>query len=408
MAILKILSAATSLLLYHYGVYANIVSNKSSGDETLISNLIQWVRANGGYVNDKISFRRIDPEDPTSPRGVFATQEIDEGEMLAHIPWDLIIKSSERERGEVEGMSQDDCGVIQETIKVMTASDSNITPYGRYLLSQPQNYTAGFWSKKGQELFVEMTDDFLPPNSIHDMLGAEFEDVCDGDVNDPMTVQAVTLVRARSDWEYMVPIYDMFNHHNGKHNIQLRINPYKSSIKETGYQVIAGRQLQPEEQLYNSYNRCGSCDAWYDWFGTPEVFLNFGFVESYPQRWLFDLARVKFDLIEADDGQISVKFLVPPSKRGVEMLHHQLVRLNGFSVKYQNKSAIEVGVRSIEWDSLWQYYDALHAALTFVTNTNETLVDDVWIMDDNWWVQDGTVLAEEDEHFVRTTARDEL
>ena len=90
------------------------------------------------------------------------------------------------------------------------------------------------------------------------------------------------------------------------------------------------------------------------------------------------------------------------------MLHHQLVRLNGFSFKYQNKSAMEVGIRSIEWDSLWQYYDALHAALTLVTNTNETFVDDVWIMDDNWWVQEGTVLAEEDEHLVRTTTREEL
>jgi len=209
MAVLKILSAATSLLLTHHGIYASNSAKKQNGDDvdTIVSNLIHWVRANGGYVNDRISFRSIDPEDPTSPRGVFATQEIDEGEILAHIPWDLIIKSPERARGEVEGMSKDDCGVIQETIKVMTASDSNITPYGRYLLSQPQNYTVGFWSKKGQELFVEMTDHFLPPNSIHDMLGGEFEDVCDGDVNDPMTVQAVTLVRARSDWEYMVPIY---------------------------------------------------------------------------------------------------------------------------------------------------------------------------------------------------------
>ena len=209
MAILKILSAATSLLLYHHGVYANIVSNKSSGDETLISNLIQWVRANGGYVNDKLSFRHVNLGDPISPRGVFATKEIEEGETLANIPWNLIIKSPERERGEVEGWSKDDCGVIQETIKVMTASTTNvgINPYGRYLLSQPQNYTVGFWSEKGQELFVEMTDDFLPPNAIDDMLLLEFKDACGGDVNDPIAVQATMLVRARSDWEYMVPIY---------------------------------------------------------------------------------------------------------------------------------------------------------------------------------------------------------
>eukprot|EP00804_Cyclotella_cryptica_P014705 CCRYP_020191-RA/>CCRYP_020191-RA protein AED:0.03 eAED:0.03 QI:100/1/1/1/0.33/0.25/4/1464/410 len=410
MAVLKILSAAASVLFTHRGVYANNAAFNANGDEALISNLIQWVRANGGYVNDKISFRRFNLGDPISPRGVFATQEIDEGETLANIPWDIIIKSPERARGEVEGWSKDDCGVIQETMKVMAASAVNVegNPYGRYLLSQPHNYTVGFWSNKGQELFVEMTDDFLPPNSIDDMLLWEFKDACGGDVNDPIAVQAAMLVRARSDWEYMVPIYDLFNHDNGKYNIQHKYNPYKSSLEDTGYEVIASRKIYPGEQLYNSYNRCNICEAYYDWFGTPEVYLHFGFVESYPQRWLFDLARVKADLIVGNDGRVGVKFLVPPSQKGIEMLRKQLIRLNDFGAKYGNRSAEEVGVRGLEWSSLWQYYGALRAALTYITESKEMLVDDVWKMDDNWWVQEGTTRAGEDEHWVRTSTRDEL
>jgi hypothetical protein len=199
----------------------------------------------------------------------------------------------------------------------------------------------------------------------------------------------------------------MFNHDNGKYNIQHKYNPYTSSVKETGYGVVASQKINAGDEIYNSYNRCTVCDAWYDWFGTPEVFLQFGFVENYPQRWLFDLARVKFDLVREEHGKVGIKFLVPPSKRGVQLLNAQLSRLNIFSDKYRSKSKEEVGLRKLEWDSLWQYFDALHAALTYVTGTNETLlVDDVWELDDSWWVQEGTTEADTDEHYVRVSSRD--
>ena len=109
--------------------------------------------------------------------------------------------------------SHNDCGVIQETLNAITASDNVITPYGKYLASQPLNYTVGFWTESGQDLFVELTggtlkvDNILPPTDIDDQLIWEFKEACNGDITDPMAVQAAMLVRARSDYEYMVPIY---------------------------------------------------------------------------------------------------------------------------------------------------------------------------------------------------------
>lgn len=199
--------AATALLLTRNNTHSN-----AEDADALTSTLIQWVRTNGGYVSDKIVVRHIN-DDLNSPRGVFAVNDIAEGETLAIIPWDLIIKSPERAAGKVEGKwSYDDCGVIEETRKAMTASEDTITPYGKYLLSQPMNYTVGFWTEKGQQLFDELIgrvdeENILPPIDIDDQLVDEFLITCNGNVTDPMTVHAVELVRARSDYEYMVPIY---------------------------------------------------------------------------------------------------------------------------------------------------------------------------------------------------------
>lgn len=90
----------------------------------------------------------------------------------------------------------------------------------------------------------------------------------------------------------------MMNHNNGRVNVEHNYNPYEGDpIDETGYEIITSKTISAGEEVFNSYNQCkGVCKHYYDWFGTPEMFLHFGFVEGYPQRWLFDFARVKFDL----------------------------------------------------------------------------------------------------------------
>jgi len=97
----------------------------------------------------------------------------------------------------------------------------------------------------------------------------------------------------------------MMNHNNGKTNVAHKYDPYKGDpIDKTGYEMVTSKPLSAGEELFNSYNHCTICHHYYDWFGTPEMFLHFGFVEGYPQRWLFDFARVKFDLDwkDGDEG----------------------------------------------------------------------------------------------------------
>jgi hypothetical protein len=236
--------------------------------------------------------------------------------------------------------------------------------------------------------------------------------------DDPIYRQAAMLVKARADFHYMVPFYDMFNHisDSTKYNIAHKSTPY-GPVKRSGYEIITTRTIQKSEELYNSYNRCNICAEMYDYHGTPEVFLNYGFVESMPQRWLFDFARVKFDLDWKKDihdlesstvDDMVVTFLVPPSKRGMALLQVELDRLTTtFGTKRYEVNYKELGIPDSEWSTLWQYYDALCNALQCaIQQSYKSMVDDVWDLDDNWWVKDGYLTSDDlskGEHGVYPT-----
>lgn len=192
----------------------------------------------------------------------------------------------------------------------------------------------------------------------------------------------------------------MTNHHNGKLNMQHVYNPFKDDIKETGYAIATTQRVSAGQQLFNSYNQCNIvCQDYYDWFGTPELFQAYGFVEPYPQRWLFDLARIKLELNIDEKGEEVVEFLVPPSKKGIDMLKIELERLDEFSKKYRSTN---MGVPKNEWTLLWEYFDALHNALSRAIESDVPLSEEIWEMHHDWWVKDGSQKEYDvDEHYVR-------
>ena len=186
-----------------------ILANNDTQD-VLITDLINWLRSNGAFINDKLEIRHINPDDPTS-RGLFALESLEEGEMVCNIPWDLMITSGREDKVGPESRLWD-CGTIDAVIEELGKSTDDMTPYGKYLLSQPRGYTLGFWSKEGQKLFWEMTDDEkLPPIYIEEPL-EEWEEYCNGDAENDDHVFAVMLVKARADYQYLVPFYGEFEH----------------------------------------------------------------------------------------------------------------------------------------------------------------------------------------------------
>lgn len=308
--------------------------------DTLTSDLIDWLRANGAYINDKLRVKHVIPGDVSSPRGVFATEAMEEGEIVCSIPYPLMITPTD---ASVEDILRDPypsrCGIIDAVMKAMqgtakkgddTIGDNSdrdgdnvddtittrptrplVTPYARYLLAQPKSYLPAFWSDEANTLLGTMLRstrthnlteyDALPPHGVEDDVDV-LATQCDEDITDPLFLHAAMIVIARADGHFLTPYFDMINHSNTKHNVRHQYDPYKpepphQTIDQTGYGVLTTQPIPAGNELVYPYNKCNICHASTDWLGTPELFLYFGFVETLPQRWLFDFARIKFDLV---------------------------------------------------------------------------------------------------------------
>lgn len=118
-------------------------ASRSAEQNALTAQLVDWLRDNGAYINEKLSIKQLDP---SLPRGIHAMNNMEEGETVCKIPWSLILKPSAEELAK-EYDNSTDCGTIESVYHAITAERDEMTPYGKYLLNQPQAYIAAFWSQ---------------------------------------------------------------------------------------------------------------------------------------------------------------------------------------------------------------------------------------------------------------------
>lgn len=172
---------------------------QASGDlEALITDLIQWLRANGAFINEKVAVKRSNEGDASSPLGLVAIADMNAEETICHIPPHLILQPG----GDFSRDS--DCGTIQATFEMLSAKELN--PYARYLMTQFPRYTPEFWSEAGMSMLKEMLNDFLPPVFIDATL-TELKSYCNGDIDNPIYLHAAMLVKSRADYNYLIPFY---------------------------------------------------------------------------------------------------------------------------------------------------------------------------------------------------------
>jgi hypothetical protein len=202
---------------------------------------------------------------------------------------------------------------------------------------------------------------------------------------------AIMLVMTRAEGpnaELLIPIYDLINHRNGDW-----FNTDPSFVQGEYYQLVAVRPIKAGEQLQNSYNQCPWCGIYSapyradSFVVTPHIFETYGFVELYPQRWIFPQARLLFDIDEANgDGEetgIEINFVVPPSEQGFKFLKKEERRLKAFAFKNEyNRSPPEHELKAI-----WEYHNA---ALTAVSSAiqfadEKQFSNQVWEMEENQW-----------------------
>ena len=118
--------------------------------------------------------------------------------------------------------------------------------------------------------------------------------------SDPMHEFAALLVIQRSWDDLLLPVYDMMSHRNG-HWLNTKTDEDASVYDGTPIDVLAKRDIKAGEQIYVSYNMCEDCTSRERTYGTPQIFRDYGFVEDFPQQWIFDDISVGFRLDKRDD-----------------------------------------------------------------------------------------------------------
>lgn len=334
--------------------------------------MVDWLRSRGGSFSSKLEIRRTNPADPTSHFAMFSSEDIRPREVLIQVPRDLLISPDE----EVEEKSQLQCETINilliEMRKVMDGKESAHGPYVKYLLSQPMGQLPSTWSQSGKDLLTDILgqseeDDeistILPPHSPVGWLENDWVEDCKGS-SDPFEMNAAALLLMRSWDDLLIPVFDYMSHRNGKW-----LNTDSSSVHEnTPVKVFASRMIEAGEEIYTSYNMCRDCGGRATSYGTPEMLRDYGFVEDYPQRWIFHNEELGYEIDEAvdDEGipngelELTKWILEKPDITDLEWLTDMLEMQKDTAEMYLSD---QKDIPQKEWDVIVKYQQALVTAI---------------------------------------------
>lgn len=362
--------------------------------------LIEWITSHpDGMIHESIRIGRERPGDPTSINGLFVKADgkpIEKGETIAQIPWDHIISPGNAYRN----YKFTSCKAIYNLAKELRRGEtSSKAPYVKYLLTQSSGTMPGEFSKAGKKFLTKMLGgDDLPPyeETWKDDYERMWLDQCAGDESDEVERFAYWLTSSRDEDTLMVPIYDMANHSNDS----TKLNTLSYKPREAGdvFRFVASMRIEPGAQVYNSYNRCGSCaDVDHDecetfsFYKTPDLFVHFGFVEDYPQSWEFDrtddqTVDEEFEFcLEKDDktGELVVTWEedAMPDDEDIAWVKEHINRLGVLEKDKERleenlvaKSNDDAGAKLMtraEWDSIWTYHRALTTALNAALQSSD-------------------------------------
>lgn len=260
--------------------------------------------------------------------------------------------------------------------EVEKGNSSEFAGYLNFLKKQARNELPSSWSPAGKKLLNTIIDE-LPPDDATTWIEQEWHKECKGAKDSEQENLAMMLISR--GWDYlMVPMFDVLNHRNGNY-----YNTYSDSVFDNSkerLQVRASRRIQKGEQVFTSYNLCGECDARKENYGTPEILRDYGFVEDYPQRWIFDDV-LKFEIrdkssIEIDEESDVKRFVAPKDETlefewlaGEQLVEDDLIFLESELERLTELAGSKFekarkNVPETEMDVIEQYHSALTNALT--------------------------------------------
>jgi SET domain len=350
---------------------------KAVDDMFMIGEITQWIQANGGTISKKVQVKHISG----SLSGLFATENVEAGEVLVIIPWTLILVPFSHKADRCDKAER-----LRDAVMTKDSKDQN--PYERYLATRTREHIPLFWSSKSKEILEELMTDFETRG-----FSDEMTDVCDDRMLDEGFQQAYMLLQTRGEGYYgdlLIPFEDLLNHRNGNHtNVQPEILAGKY------VRIVTTRAVTTGEQYQNSYNKCPSCKALFTnpqlpigFQVTSQLFEDYGFVESVPQRWVLPEVRMIFDVVQsqtedADDEDAAVVFAVPPSFRGWYHLRRRLYELAVFEEEYGERSDIP----EVELEGIFSMHEAIVDAYSLALyHYSEGYVSEkVWSKDPESW-----------------------
>mmetsp|Transcript_18506 Transcript_18506/g.38012 ORF Transcript_18506/g.38012 Transcript_18506/m.38012 type:complete len:394 (-) Transcript_18506:259-1440(-) len=316
--------------------------------------IVSWIRLKGGSFSEKLEIRRVDPADPTSYWGIFAKENIAAKEDLFNIPTECYIHIFDI--AEDMNVEEDDEPYLKNACKLAhklkeemkLGEKSDYAPYIEYLKTQRPGQLPSNWSKEGKDVLRKVE----PDNEIVDWIDLNFKEKnCIG--NDPFEEHMVEMTIQRGYDTAFIPIWDMVNHDNGRTNTE-----NDTMYRKDGLKVRASRNIKAGEELFTTYDSCVDCYDDYQWEGTFDILKDFGFVESYPRRWIFEDQEIWFQIDEDKDGELVVDFGEKETSLHVDQilfLKNELDRLQEVDAfVLQNQKTVPAK----EWRTILQYHDA--------------------------------------------------
>jgi len=342
--------------------------------------LIEWIRSHrGGFVNDKLEVRQADISNPSLGSGMFVNGTIKKGEFLYSVPWDLIIKPYDYDDDEEYGDSYKTTNLSCETVyslihELNLGEKSKFGPYLKYFHDFKTNYLIEQWSETGKDLINHIAG--YDMNAGGTWLQYWYE-VCHGS-DDLMDEKAALYVGTRAEDYLLIPLFDLANHRNGYMN-HAHTNIKIEIVDGISVDGIATRDIGAGEQIYLSYNKNAELHGHADYFsGATNMLYNFGFVESMPQRWIFENSLVDdklviFDLdyAKSDTGQEGeLEFRWPddsyrPSQVTLLFFREELERLDKISANLATDNSQRVLSLNSEdeYNVASSYHEALGVAV---------------------------------------------
>jgi hypothetical protein len=162
--------------------------------------LIEWLRRNGGFFSEKVQFRPLDPNDDSSPIGLFANDALKRRETIIVLPQKCLFTTPPP-----QGVCKTARALAQQ---VREGENSFFKDYVNYLFDGKKHKQLPYrWSDDAKKILHEIAgDEFDLSISEND----SFRSIC-GD-GDDLEEDAWELLVSRSWREVMLPVSDIINH----------------------------------------------------------------------------------------------------------------------------------------------------------------------------------------------------